>query len=85
MKDIVTIAPLGDEPGLVAYECSRCRYITCRLQFTEAERATLVGGGTKRPQQQSHLKDDRYAGAPDNDLGRDGETAEATSPRKREE
>jgi hypothetical protein len=32
MKDIVTIAPLGDEPGLIAYECSRCGYVTSILQ-----------------------------------------------------
>jgi hypothetical protein len=32
MKDIVTIAPLGDEPGLVAYECARCGCVTSVLQ-----------------------------------------------------
>jgi len=32
MKDIVTIAPLGDEPGLVAYECPRCGCVTSVLR-----------------------------------------------------
>jgi predicted RNA-binding Zn-ribbon protein involved in translation (DUF1610 family) len=32
MKDIVTIAPLGDEPGLVAYECPKCGHVTSVLQ-----------------------------------------------------
>jgi hypothetical protein len=33
MKDIVTIAPLGDEPGLVAYECPKCGSVTSVLQY----------------------------------------------------
>jgi hypothetical protein len=32
MKDIVTIAPIGDEPGLIAYECPKCGYVTSELQ-----------------------------------------------------
>jgi rubredoxin len=28
MKDVVTIAPLAGEPGLVAYECPNCGYVT---------------------------------------------------------
>jgi hypothetical protein len=32
MKDIVTIAPIGDEPGLVAYECPKCGSVTSVLQ-----------------------------------------------------
>jgi hypothetical protein len=31
MDDVVTIAPLLDEPGLIAYECPRCGYITSLL------------------------------------------------------
>ena len=28
MDEVVRIAPLGDEPGLIAYECPACRYVT---------------------------------------------------------
>jgi hypothetical protein len=31
MDEVVTIAPLGEEPGLVAYECPRCGYVTSLL------------------------------------------------------
>jgi hypothetical protein len=31
MKDVVTIAPLVAEPGLVAYECPNCGYVTSVL------------------------------------------------------
>jgi uncharacterized Zn finger protein len=31
MKDVVTIAPRGEEPGLVAYECPKCGYVTSVL------------------------------------------------------
>jgi hypothetical protein len=31
MPKIVTIAPLGRQPGLVAYECPRCAYVTSVL------------------------------------------------------
>jgi hypothetical protein len=27
MKEVVTIAPLGGEPGLIAYECSKCAHL----------------------------------------------------------
>ena len=27
MKDVVTIAPLADLPGLIAYECPDCIYV----------------------------------------------------------
>jgi ribosomal protein S27AE len=33
MKDVVTIPPLGRAPGLVAYACSRCEYITSELFY----------------------------------------------------
>ncbi len=28
MKDVVTIAPVAGEPGLVAYECPACGHVT---------------------------------------------------------
>jgi hypothetical protein len=28
MKDVVTIVPVAGEPGLVAYECPHCGYVT---------------------------------------------------------
>ena len=31
MADILTIAPTLHEPGLIAYECSNCGYITSVL------------------------------------------------------
>jgi hypothetical protein len=31
MNDVVTIAPLCTQPGLVAYECPDCGYLTSRL------------------------------------------------------
>jgi len=31
MAEVVTIAPIWDEPGLVAYECPRCGYVTSVL------------------------------------------------------
>jgi hypothetical protein len=27
MKDVVTIAPLAGDPGLIAYECPRCGHL----------------------------------------------------------
>jgi hypothetical protein len=36
MPKIVTIAPMGRQPGLVAYECPKCPYVTSVL----ASRAT---------------------------------------------
>jgi hypothetical protein len=32
MAEVVTIAPLIHEPGLIAYECSNCGYVTSILQ-----------------------------------------------------
>jgi C4-type Zn-finger protein len=32
MAEITTIAPLLHEPGLIAYECPRCGYLTSTLQ-----------------------------------------------------
>ena len=31
MLKIVTIAPMGRQPGLVAYECPKCAYVTSVL------------------------------------------------------
>ena len=31
MKEVVRIAPLGHESGLIAYECPACRYLTSVL------------------------------------------------------
>ncbi len=33
MKDVVTIAPVASEPGLIAYECPRCGYVTSVLHY----------------------------------------------------
>jgi hypothetical protein len=31
MRDVVSIAPVVGEPGLIAYECSQCRYVMSEL------------------------------------------------------
>jgi hypothetical protein len=31
MKDVVWIAPVQDDPGLIAYECPSCGYVTSVL------------------------------------------------------
>jgi hypothetical protein len=46
MKDIVTIAPLGDEPGLVAYECPKCGYVTSVLQQPRQPNGASSADGT---------------------------------------
>jgi hypothetical protein len=35
MDEVVRIAPLADEPGLIAYECPACRYVTSVLWPSE--------------------------------------------------
>jgi predicted RNA-binding Zn-ribbon protein involved in translation (DUF1610 family) len=45
MAKIVTIAPMGRQPGLVAYECPKCAYVTSVL----ASRAT--GRPAARPRE----------------------------------
>ena len=32
MMEVVTIAPLLHEPGLIAYECPKCGYLTSVFQ-----------------------------------------------------
>ena len=39
MKDVVTIAPLADLPGLIGYECPDCTYVMSVLT------RPLPGGG----------------------------------------
>jgi hypothetical protein len=35
MDQVVTIAPTASEPGLLAYECPNCGYVTSVLQQPE--------------------------------------------------
>jgi hypothetical protein len=39
MDDIVTIPPLAEQPGLVAYECPKCQYVTSVLVHPERPNA----------------------------------------------
>jgi hypothetical protein len=32
MDEVVYIAPVGGEPGLIAYECPKCGYLTSVLR-----------------------------------------------------
>jgi len=32
MHEILSIAPVFNEPGLIAYECSKCGYVASELQ-----------------------------------------------------
>jgi transposase-like protein len=34
MPEVVTIAPMGRQPGLVAYECPKCAYVTSILALS---------------------------------------------------
>jgi predicted RNA-binding Zn-ribbon protein involved in translation (DUF1610 family) len=36
MPEVVTIAPMGRQPGLVAYECPKCAYVTSVLALSAA-------------------------------------------------
>lgn len=31
MRDVVTIAPVGNQPGMIAYECPTCRHVSSVL------------------------------------------------------
>ena len=35
MDEVVSIAPIAGDPGLTAYECPKCRYVTSVLQQPE--------------------------------------------------
>ena len=39
MSDVVSIAPAVGQPGLVAYECRKCGYLTSELQQPTQTRA----------------------------------------------
>ena len=36
MKDVVTIAPVAGDPGLVAYECPDCKHLTSVIVLTRS-------------------------------------------------
>ena len=36
MSEVARIAPLGTAPGLIAYECPRCVYVTSVLNTPDA-------------------------------------------------
>jgi hypothetical protein len=38
MDEVVRIAPLPGEPGLIAYECPGCGYVTSVLSHPDGER-----------------------------------------------
>jgi transposase-like protein len=40
MAKVVTIAPIGRQPGLVAYECPKCAYVTSVLAFSATSHPT---------------------------------------------
>jgi hypothetical protein len=35
MKAVVTIPPVADEPGLIAYECSKRGYVTSEFHYPQ--------------------------------------------------
>jgi hypothetical protein len=37
MKDVVTIAPVAGDPGLVAYECPDCKHLTSVIVLTQSD------------------------------------------------
>jgi hypothetical protein len=39
MDDVVTIAPRAQDPGLIAYECPKCHYVTSVLVHPERPNA----------------------------------------------
>jgi hypothetical protein len=49
MPEVVTFAPVGRQPGLVAYECPKCAYVTKRLGVKRDEPPDgSVTEGTRR-------------------------------------
>jgi transposase-like protein len=41
MPEVVTIAPMGRQPGLVAYECPKCAYVTSVLALSASSHPTV--------------------------------------------
>jgi hypothetical protein len=41
MEEVASIAPVQCEPGLIAYECPSCRYVTSTLTPAHGETAAL--------------------------------------------
>lgn len=39
MTDVVTIAAVASEPGLIAYECTGCGYVTSVLHYPQHHEA----------------------------------------------
>jgi hypothetical protein len=37
MKDVVTIAPVAGDPGLVAYECADCKHVTSVIVLPQSD------------------------------------------------
>jgi C4-type Zn-finger protein len=42
MKDVVTIAPIAGEPGLIAYECQNCRHVMSDLIYEPKQSRPLL-------------------------------------------
>ena len=38
MNEVVTIEPMAGDPGLIAYECSKCGYVTSELREPKPNR-----------------------------------------------
>jgi hypothetical protein len=37
MRDVVTIAPLAGDPGLICYECPKCGHVTSEIVEPHAD------------------------------------------------
>jgi rubredoxin len=46
MKDVVWIAPVQSDPGLIAYECPSCGYLTSVLIATQSGDQSKGGQST---------------------------------------
>ena len=61
MKDVVTIAPVAGDPGLVAYECPDCKHLTSVIVLTRSdgraafERARVQGKQGRSPDRRAWL------------------------------
>jgi uncharacterized Zn finger protein len=38
LNEVVTIEPMAGDPGLIAYECSKCGYVTSELREPKPNR-----------------------------------------------